>query len=101
MLEGMKDLPFDRCTQARCYVIGRLRDVAVAPQIIVERLADLGLVHAEQDVNAWRLDVGVDYTDAPPLGRQQRGDVGGDIGFARPAPKEWMEMILDIGCSPI
>ena len=71
----------------RADFVGRVLDGAVAPEVVVEGAVHLLLVQAEEDVDAGRLDVGVDDADAvaPPGDRHRQ--VGGDVGLARPAPE--------------
>jgi hypothetical protein len=64
--------------------VGGFLDMARAPQIIIERVVHLCLVQTKQDMNTWRLDVGIDDADTPSPGREQRGKVGGGIGLTCP-----------------
>jgi hypothetical protein len=71
MLEGMrKTCPLMSVrAQARRHVVGGLPDVALAPQIIVERVFHISLIKAKEDVDARRLDVGVNHAHTPPFNR--------------------------------
>src|SRR5262249_52957156 len=71
--------------EPRGYVVGGFLDLAYAPQIIVQAMAHLRFVQAEQNIDSRRLNVGIDDADTTPVARQQRGDIGGSIRFARPA----------------
>lgn len=53
--------------QVRRHVMNGLPYIAPAPEIIVQRVADLFACQAKKDVNAWRLYVGVNHADALPL----------------------------------
>jgi hypothetical protein len=57
-------------------IVGRLLDGTVAPQIVVQRVMDLGLVQSEQDMDAGRLDIGVDDANAEAVAGEERRKVG-------------------------
>src|SRR5262245_25210726 len=63
--------------------MGGFLDMACAPQVVVERMLELRLVQAKQDMNSGRLDVGIDDTHSPSVSSQQSSKISGDVGLTR------------------
>jgi hypothetical protein len=62
-------------------------DRHVVPEVVVERGVDVVAVEPEQDVDAGRLDVGVDHADAQPALGEDRREVRGRVRLARSTSK--------------
>jgi hypothetical protein len=60
-------------------------DAAAPPQVVIQGQAQSLLIDVEENMNARRLDVGVDDRDALSAARHGRGDVGGRVRFSGPA----------------
>src|SRR5690606_33701717 len=68
-------------------VVGGLLDLALAPEVVVEGVRDALLTQAEEHMDAGRLNVRVDNTDAFAPRGQHRGDIGADVRLPGSAAK--------------
>lgn len=74
-------------TQARCEINNGLLDLAVAPQKIIERIANVGVSQAEENSLTRGSQIHIHDADGFALQRQQRGDIGSEIRFAHTTAK--------------
>jgi hypothetical protein len=75
------DAPTHHRNLALAHIVGCLLDTALAPEVVVEGLVHPLRVQAEEDVDAGRLDVGINDTHPLALLGDDGGQVGGDVGF--------------------
>jgi hypothetical protein len=69
------------------HIVGCFLDAALPPEIVVQAVADVGLIHAKDHMDARRLNIGVDDGRAQAALRQAGGQVGGHVRFAGAASK--------------
>src|SRR5947208_2245695 len=68
------------------YVTGRLFNRAAAPEVVVQRTGDHP-VKPEQHMHTWRLNIGVDHSNAVPLACRQVGQIRREVRLPCAATK--------------
>ena len=82
-----EDPPLTAVVRPGCHVSHRLLDVASTPQEVVERGRQVVARQTKQDVDAGRLDIGVDNTHTLSSGRENRSQVRRRVGLSRATAK--------------
>jgi len=63
-------------------IVCDLLNARATVEVVVERAPHRLLIQSEGDIDAWRLDVGINHRGALALLNQAAGQIGGEIGLA-------------------
>src|SRR5208337_4779287 len=80
-----EDFTFYICAQRCGYIMRGFFDLALSPQIIIQRMTHVLIIETEKNMNPWGLNIRIHHAYSQPLQRAEICQVCTGVGFASSA----------------